>query len=142
MELTKEQMKRFKTKRMEDKLNLLTYRSNEAVCSFWLGDHQEAKEQFEYFIQNTPNLNNFYKLATKYLSAIENNDPTLPDTIIEEESTESDDLRLLSLQKKTRIVTIVICVIIVMILFVAYEIGYIIMNNDWTAMISALSNGS
>lgn len=126
MELTKEQMKRFKTKRMEDKLNLLTYRSNEAVCSYWLGDYQKAKEQFEYFIQNTPNLNNFHELAAKYLSAIENNDPTMPDTIIEEESTEADDLRLLSLQKKTRIATVIVFVFIVAGLFVTYEIGYFI----------------
>lgn len=63
----------------KNELRRLTQQSNYAICLYWKGNKQKAKEIFENFKINTPNLANFNGLADKYLYAIENNDTSALD---------------------------------------------------------------
>lgn len=97
------QLKHLNIRKPGDNLKWLTQRTNYAICFYWQDNKQKAKELFEYFKQNTPHLANFYKLAERYLSAIEhNNSSIIKKTTYDDVKTSDFEYQTLSLRKRIK----------------------------------------
>lgn len=77
MEFVDDQLNHLDTRKQKDELRWLTQQSNRAICFYWQGNKQKAQELFELFKSTSPNLENFNGLADKYLLAIENDDSSI-----------------------------------------------------------------
>lgn len=103
MDYIDEQLMHLNIRKQEDNLRWLTQQINRAICYYWQGDKQKAKELFEYFKQNTPNLKNFTDLAMKYLSAIEcNNSSALNTEMYDDVNTYDVECQIFALKKQLK----------------------------------------
>ncbi|MBR2926606.1 MAG: hypothetical protein IKC31_03395 [Clostridia bacterium] len=100
-------------------LDQLAYQRNFAIVYYELGEFEKAKEIFRHLMEAAPNLNNFYELSARYITAIEQNgSPDLMLQVGQEEITQTER-ELFSLQKKAKkenivakLATAVICFLV------------------------------
>ena len=116
LSLSEERIKTVQTNRFGGKLQLLSQKSFSAVAYYELGNFNEAKEIFEYLLQTAPKLKNFNHLATKYLSAIENQDDTVLSPVVYQVDTTEYEQKLLLTRRKRKINVLILLIGVVLVL--------------------------
>ena len=117
MEFVDDQLNHLDTRKQKDELRWLTQQSNRAICFYWQGNKQKAKELFEQFKSNSPNLANFNGLADKYLLAIENDDSSILNISVYDNTDINDvEYQFLALRTKEKKKKIIFSILLLIIL--------------------------
>ena len=117
MEFVDDQLNHLDTRKQKDELRWLTQQSNRAICFYWQGNKQKAKELFEQFKSNSPNLANFNGLADKYLLAIENDDSSILNISVYDNTDINDfEYQFLALRTKKKKKKIIFSILLLIVL--------------------------
>lgn len=117
MEFVDDQLNHLDTRRQKDELRWLTQQSNRAICFYWQGNKQKAKELFEQFKSNSPNLANFNGLADKYLLAIKNDDSSILNISVYDNTDINDfEYQFLALRTKEKKKKIIFSILLLIVL--------------------------
>lgn len=111
--LSQKRMEKIRQTRLVGKLQWLNNQSNLGVAYYELGNIEKAKEIFQWFIETTPNLNNFYDLSTNYLESIEKNCSPNSSHLTSDEETAKTVYEFLSYTRKNRIISIICFVLVI-----------------------------
>ena len=125
IDYTEKTLKITNTTHLKDNLQRYTYQCNLAICYYELGKNRQSKELFENFKKNAPNLKNFYDLSTRYIAAIEHNDPLILVPVVYDINTTKYESQLRSLNQKNKRKRIILCAMVLthLILLITFEIA-------------------
>lgn len=137
IELVDIQLDYLDTQKNTDELQLLTQQSNRAICLYWQGEKQEAKERFEYFKLSYPALGNFNGLADRYLLAMESGNSSILD-VLTPDITDGEDFekQFLTLKNKKKKKQIILSILLFIVLSVLISLEIM----DYTDKIKSPSN--
>lgn len=121
--LTQMRMGKIQKNRINGKLQWLTTQSDLAVAYYELGNIDKSKEIFEWFIETTPKLNNFYNLSVMYNNAIEEKNAPCSTFQWDEEDAAKIEQAFLSLERKRQRNRRILCILIVfcVVVLTAFE---------------------
>lgn len=137
IELVDVQLNYLDMQKNTDELQFLTQKSNRAICLYWQGEKQEAKELFEDFKLNYPALENFNGLADRYLLAIESDNSSVLDVLTPDITDEEDfEKQFLTLKNKKKKKQIILSILFFIVLSVLISLQIM----DYTDKIKSQSN--